>query len=102
MIVVFANRTVCDACLAGLTVTDGGVWLFQGPVYDEKGVYTGMNKDNIYQPLVGADGRCAMCHAFSEDDAVQMTTYWKTEVGKGDVEFHDEMPADWKYPKGEP
>ena len=98
MIVVFKDRATCDACLAGITVTDGGVWLFQGPRYGTDGEYLGMNPTNLYTPLTGADGRCAMCHPFSEDDVVQMATFWASEVKSGAVEFHDCMPADWKYP----
>ena len=98
MIVVFKDRSTCDACLAGITVTDGGVWLFQGPRYGTDGEYLGMNPVNLYQPLVGADGRCAMCHPFSEDDLCQMAVYWESEVKSGAVEFHDALPKDWVYP----
>jgi hypothetical protein len=98
MIIVFRDRATCDACLQDLTVTDGGVWLYQAPRYDEAGNYIGMKPTNLYQPLVGADGRCAISHGFSEDDIVQMATYWASEIKSGMVEFHESLPPDWAYP----
>lgn len=104
MIVLFKDRETFDACvgtqtpqgLDGLVVLDTGLWLYQAPQYQD-GQYTGMHPVNLTSPAVADDGRCAICHPFSEGELQQMAVLWQTEIDAGDTEFHDTLPEDWKW-----
>lgn len=87
MIVIFKDKALFDQIAEEVTVTESGVWTYQGDRYVK----------NAYQPCMGADGRCAMCHNFSEEDEAFLRTYCEGL----DVQFleGDALPGDWVYPE---
>jgi len=109
VIVTFANRETFNSCvgqmtpqgLDGLVVLDSGLWLYQSPQYQD-GEYTGMHPVNLTSPAVADDGRCAVCHPFSEEEIEQMSSYWADEIASGAVEFHDALPDGWWGELSEP
>lgn len=76
----------------------GGVWLWQGPVFDESGILVGLEAENLYHPLTGADGRCAMMHPFCEEDDIFIEALCADLIVSGKVQKLDALPPDWKYP----
>lgn len=87
MIVMFKTKALFDQIAEEIVVTESGIYTYQGVRFDR----------NLYSPCMGADGRCAMCHAFSEEDEAFLRTYCEGF----DVVFveGDKLPSDWQYPK---
>lgn len=87
MVIVFKTLSLFNQIAEEITVTESGVWTYQGIRFTK----------NLYTPCQGADGRCAMCHNFSEEDEAFLKTY----CDGLDVQFveGDKLPADWVYPK---
>lgn len=98
---VFKDIATASACFQEVGVTPGGVWLWQSPAFDDNGNLTGLEAFNKYTPLVGADGRCAMMHSFSEEDEIFMECQWLPGISAGTVKRLEALPNDWVYPKGE-
>ena len=46
------------------------------------------------QPLIATDGRCAVCHSFTEDDVVYLQSFGAT--------ICEELPSDFMVPSVEP
>jgi hypothetical protein len=83
MVLVFTNRASYDAIKADIVATpdiEGGI----GPVL-------------FGQPLVGADGRCAISHPWSEVDGDWLTAYTSGE--NPPMQILTKLPTDWQFPK---
>lgn len=93
MLVLFKDKFVYDRAVNEAIVLDSGLWLYQGPGGKD------LSPINLGSPAIGADGRCAICHPFSEGELQQMAVLWDEEIQTGDIEFHDELPEDWKWPE---
>jgi hypothetical protein len=54
---------------------------------------------NVITYAQDANGLCAICHPFSEDDILFLTEYMAEAVSSGDVRLiaDDKLPVDWVY-----
>ena len=88
-VIVFKDKATADLVAKEIAATPfGGVWLWYQPEEDRNEI--------VY--LQGADGRCAMCHPFSESDRAWLEVYLEEFIASGDVQILDAVPADWRYP----
>ena len=52
----------------------------------------------IGDPLIGVDGRCAVCHPWNEVSEDWLAAYVQGIQG---AQVLDELPGDWQYPASE-
>jgi hypothetical protein len=83
--------------------TPEGIWLWLGPPVvpgDSDFIESIGDPDgtpNMVQYIEAADGRCAICHPFGDDDMAFFTEYCASGISSGDIQLLDALPEDWEY-----
>ena len=93
-VIVFQTKALADQICQEIATTpgiEGGI----GPVWVW---YDPDTPENDVQYAIGADGRCAISHPWSEIDRDWLEAYMDEWIQVGQVQILDALPDDWKYP----
>lgn len=89
MLIVFQDKAKADTLLNEIAVTPFGmVWCWYDPDMET----------NQIQYVYSSDGRCVVCHNFSEEDRAWLEIYLDGIIG---VQITDSLPSDWRVINGE-